>query len=94
MIMEEIDKYMVNNVRGYIETDKGEIPVEGYVLEICKWKSDDDYYIDDDIDEFFFDENNNIVEGFFEVEEYIEEKIYDTLEETKKEFEKIKSNYL
>lgn len=27
----------------------GEIPVEGYVLEICKWESDDDYYIDDDI---------------------------------------------
>lgn len=92
--MKEIDKYMVNRVRGYIETDEEEIPVEGYLLEICKWTSDDDYYIDNDIDEFFIDKNNKIIDGFFELDEYREEKIYDTLEESKKEFEKIKSNYL
>ena len=38
--------------------------------------------------------NEKIIDGFFELEEYREERIYDTLEESKKEFEKIKSNYL
>jgi hypothetical protein len=91
--MNEIEKYMVNRVRGFIETDDGEIPVEGYLLEKCKWKSDDDYYIDNDIDEFFIDQNKKIIDGFFELEEYREEKIYDTLEESKKEFEKIKKTF-
>ena len=83
---------MVNWVKGYFETDDSEIPVEGYLLEICKWTSDDDYYIDDDIDEFFI-ENNKIVDGLFELEEYREEKIYDTLEQAKEEFNKIKESF-
>ena len=62
------------------------------MLEICKWTSDDDYYIDDDIDEFFI-ENNKIVDGLFELEEYREEKIYDTLEQAKEEFNKIKESF-
>ena len=68
--------------------------MKGYFLEKCKWKSDDDYFIDIDIDEFFIDQNEKIIDGFFELVEYREERIYDTLEESKKEFEKIKSNYL